>query len=276
MKLSIWSSYYNDLSPEEAILEIEKNGYSYTELSDEHAAILLSRGNAKAVGAEFKEFASAHNVSIPQGHLYLKVDLCSTKENSIEILKNWLDLFEAIGIEYGVLHCDKILDQPDIEPEERRRRNRDALQQLIQYLDSKKITICLENLRHTESTQSVEELLWYIEELGNEHLGICLDTGHLNLSKASSQKYFIEKAADNLKALHLADNQGETDQHLMPFGIGKVDMTEVMKSLKKIGYQNLYNFEIPGERSCPLAIRGYKLQYIKEFMKYMEDACAEE
>lgn len=268
MKLSIWSSYYMDLSPEEAILEIEKNGYEYMELSDEHAEILLSRGDAKTVGAEFKRFASAHHVSIPQGHLYLKVAMCNTEENGVEILKNWLDLFEAIGIENAVLHCDKMLYQPELDKEAIQQRNRAALQQLVQYLEGKNITICLENLR--AHTQSVEELLWYIDELGSEHLGICLDTGHLNISKASSQAQFIEKAGENLKALHIADNQGETDQHLMPFGIGKVDMEEVMKSLKKIGYQNLYNFEIPGERACPLVIRGYKLQYIRQSMEYME------
>ena len=276
MKLSIWSSYYIDLSPEDAILEIEKNGYSYTELSDEHAAILLERGDAKTVGAEFKRFADAHHVSIPQGHLYLKVALCSEKENSVEILKNWLDLFEAIGIENAVLHCDRMADQPEMGMDEIRQRNRAVLQQLVQYLEGKNITICLENLRNMipevedKAPKSVEELLWYIEELGSEHLGICLDTGHLNVSKASSQAYFIEKAGKHLKALHIADNQGQTDQHLMPFGIGNVDMKEVMRTLKNIGYQNLYNFEIPGERKGPLAIRGYKLQYIRQCMEYME------
>lgn len=36
-----WTSYYMDLSPEDAILEIAKNGYKYAELSDEHAAAPL-------------------------------------------------------------------------------------------------------------------------------------------------------------------------------------------------------------------------------------------
>ncbi len=32
MKLSIWTSYYMDLSPENAILELAKNGIKYTEI----------------------------------------------------------------------------------------------------------------------------------------------------------------------------------------------------------------------------------------------------
>ena len=75
MKLSMWSSYYIDLSPEDAIVELEKNGYSYCELSDEHAAVLLSRGEASKIGAEFKTFCQSHNVSVLQGHLFLNVRL---------------------------------------------------------------------------------------------------------------------------------------------------------------------------------------------------------
>lgn len=269
MKLSIWSSYYAELSPEDAIVEIAKNGYSYTELSDEHGAELLGRGDAKTVGAEFKRFADAHNVSIPQGHLYLTVKLCSETEDSIGILKNWLDLFEAIGIKKAVLHCDNFVGREDMDKEMVRQRNKEALQQLVDYLEGKDLTICLENLRLFGYHESVEDFLWYIDALGDEHLGICLDTGHLNVSKASDQTYFIETAGRHLQALHIADNQGETDQHLMPFGIGNVDMKAVMVALKKIGYDGLYNLEIPGERRAPHAIKGLKLQYIKQAMEHM-------
>lgn len=268
MKLSMWSSYYIDLSPEEAILELEKNGYGYTELSDEHAAVLLSRGDAKTVGAEFKRFADSHNVSIPQGHLYLRVALCDKSQNSIDVLKNWLDLFEAIGIKYAVLHCDSLKNTPDIGMDEIKARNKEALAELCKYLEGKDLTICLENLRYKHI--SCEDLLYYIDELGSEHLGICLDTGHLNFSKASSQEEFILKAGKHLKALHIADNEGERDQHLIPFGVGHVDMISVFSTLRKIGYDGLYNFEVGGERKCPLQIRGYKLNYIRQFMEYLE------
>lgn len=42
-KFSIWSSYWIDLSPEEAVLEMEKCGIEYSELSDEHGLTLLQR-----------------------------------------------------------------------------------------------------------------------------------------------------------------------------------------------------------------------------------------
>ena len=281
MKLSIWSSYYVDLSPEDAILEIAKQGYKYTELSDEHGAVLLERGDPKTVGAAFGAFAREHGVEIPQGHLYLKVRLCSNEEDSAAVLKNWLDLFEAIGIKNAVLHCDSIFPEGLLE-EEIRERNKAVLAQLVEHLEGKDFTICLENLGNSVSPMEngyykysvhyrVEELLWYIEQLGSEHLGVCLDTGHLNLTKACSQGAFIRKAGKHLKALHIADNQGATDQHLMPFGVGNVNFEEVHAALQEIGYDGLYNLEIPGERKAPMEIRGYKLQYIKKCMEYLEN-----
>ena len=53
MKLSVWSAYYIDLSPEDALRELKKHGYDYCELSDEHALALLERGNAKEIGKKF-------------------------------------------------------------------------------------------------------------------------------------------------------------------------------------------------------------------------------
>lgn len=270
MKLSMWSSYYMDLSPEDAILELEKHGYGYTELSDEHAAVLMERGDPKTVGEAFCAFAKAHHVQIPQGHLPLKARI--TTPDGMTQVKAFLDLFAAIGIRYAVLHCDKLSDEPDLPLEERQRRNRGALCELTDYIQNTNIVICLENLGKSSFTQSAEDLLFFIRQLGDSHLGICLDTGHLHLAACQSQREFILAAGQHLKALHLADNEGKTDQHMMPFGKGKVDFTEVFAALKEIGYEGIYNYELPGERKAPLAIRGYKLEYLQKMTGFLYES----
>ena len=116
---------------------------------------------------------------------------------------------------------------------------------------------------HFKCLDITEELLSYVEELNSPHLGICLDTGHLNLSRASTQRDFILRAGKHLRALHIADNEGERDQHLMPFGIGSVDMKEVAGTLFEIGYDGLWNLEIPGERKTLRSVRACKLAYMK-------------
>ncbi len=267
MKISIWTSYYIDLSPEDAIKELAKDGLRYAELSDEHGATLLERGDPKAVGEAFKRFADGYGVKMPQGHLKLCASLIND-ENSVGILKKWIDLFRAIGIKRGVLHCDGMYDR-DIPYKEKLHLNIERLKELAEYVKGTDFIICLENL--CSMVTSIDDLLYVIKRVGGRNFGICLDTGHLNVN-GGNQREFILKAGRKLKALHIADNEGVADQHMLPFGRGNVDIIETCKALKEIGYKDLYNFEIPGERNCPLEIRTFKAQYIKKIMKYIEKA----
>ena len=279
MKTAIWTAFYVNLSPEDAILEIAKNGYKYAELSDEHGAALLKRGDPEAVGAAFGKFAREAGVTVSQGHLFLAVALC--KEGAIEILHKWIDMFCAIGIQNAVLHPD--ISFPEGTPkEEIYEQNRVALQKLVAYIGERDLTICLENLRTEEKPRyegtvphplhfSSDELLWYIDQIGDEHLGICLDTGHLQVSRAETQSSFIRKVGKRLKALHIADNEGERDQHLMPFCVGKLNVQEVIGALREVGYEGLFNFEIGGERRPSLGICAAKLKFLAECVACVEN-----
>ena len=84
-----------------------------------------------------------------------------------------------------------------------------------------------------------------------------------------SQSDFISAAGARLKALHIADNDGSSDMHLMPYGRGRIDWQSVMTSLAEVGYDRLYNLEIPGESRAPLEVRELKLDYIKRMCEYL-------
>lgn len=269
MKLSMWSSYYVDLSPEDAIVELAKWGIHYTELSDEHGLELLKRGEPKEVGKSFGEFARKNGVQVLQGHLWLGVALCNDVENTVKTLCSWLDLFESIGIKNAVLHCDRVRSNPSLAPEERVEENIKVLKRLAMHIEGKDINIALESLCAPGLCSSAEEIIHIIERVASPRLSICLDTGHLHLCEKNDQVHFIHTAGKYLKALHLADNDKTTDQHLIPFGKGTVDFMKVFKALKEIGYDGLYNFEVPGERNAPLEIRGYKLEYLSKCFEYL-------
>ncbi len=87
MELSIWSAYYAELSPEDAILRLKQNGIHCTELSDEHGKMLIDRGNPVETGKAFGEFAKANGVKIVQGHMRLQAKICTTP-NVVDILKD--------------------------------------------------------------------------------------------------------------------------------------------------------------------------------------------
>lgn len=270
MKTSMWSSYYMELSPEDAILELAKNGYHYTELSDEHAAVLMNRGEPKDVGKKFGEFARENGMEILQGHLSLAFTICDGGK-SVEQVKKWLDLFDAIGITSAVLHCDRIRYEENVSVEDRISRNVEALKELCAYIEGREIRICIESCRSNFPLMgSADEILYIIDSVGSDRMGVCLDTGHLNLTENKDQEKFILTVGNKLTALHIADNDKTSDQHIMPFGMGNVNWIAVMKSLKKIGYDGLFNYEIPGERSCPDFIKSAKLQYLLKVAEYLD------
>lgn len=271
MKLSVWSSYYFDLSPEDALRELRAHGYRHCELSDEHALMILERGDAAKVGAEYGKFARELGMDLLQGHLFLNAKIGIAEDR--ELLMRQFELFDAIGVKNAVLHCDNFTrdDSKELSLEFKREKNTEALEILCDALKGTDMVICLENLRPPRFTTTADDLLYFINRINSKNLGICLDTGHLNLSENPNQLEFIEKAGKHIKALHLADNDGlGIDQHLMPFARGTVDMVSVIREMKKIGYEGLYNLEIPGERKAPMEILGYKLDYIKKMFEYID------
>ncbi|MBO5051093.1 MAG: sugar phosphate isomerase/epimerase [Clostridia bacterium] len=263
--LSVWTTYYYDLTPEDAVLELKKNGILAAELSDEHGAVLLKRGDPKTVGATFCRFLENEGFTMTQGHLWLSIKLCSNPD-AYEQLLPWLDLYAAIGIKNAVLHAERFLNE-EITDEERFARNLAVLKRLETYVKGKGIRICLENL--SGFLANVEWLMRFMAELDPDCFGICLDTGHLHLCGDGDQRRFILAAGDRLHALHIADNDGSRDQHLIPYGLGRVDLAAVIGALREVNYEGLFNYEIPGERHAPMPILAYKLEYIRKCYTYL-------
>ncbi len=268
MKLSVWSSYYFDLSPEDTLRELKAHGYDYCELSFEHSYTLMNRGDIKEEGKKFAEFAKELGVELSQGHLSYEAKPC--KPEGMEFLKKQIDLFQAIGIKNAVLHLDSFEWKNGLSREEMVDQNHKALKELLDYISGTDMVICLENLLNEHIVNSIEDLMYFIDSFNSENLGICLDTGHLNLTD-KDQVRFIRTGGKHIKALHLANNDGYSgDQHLMPYTCGNVDFVSVIREMKKLGYEGLYNLEIPGERSAPLEVLGYKLDYIKKMFDYLD------
>ncbi|MCQ2432325.1 MAG: sugar phosphate isomerase/epimerase [Clostridia bacterium] len=267
---SIWSSMDVDLSPEDMVLALEDRGMTVCELSDEHGAELLKKpGTPEEIGAAFGAFAAEHGVSFPQGHLWLTVRLCDSSMDVVGILDKWLRLYAAIGVKNCVLHCDGNSFPEGTDRETILSANAEVLKKIVPTAEEVGVTICLENLRNI--FHDAETLLDIIRRVGSPALGICLDTGHLNLydRSADAQENFIRTAGSYLHALHIADNEGQQDQHMMPFGRGNVNFEGVMRGLAAVGYKDLFNYEIPGERRMPMPLRKAKAEYLKAVTEYL-------
>ncbi|MBE6806370.1 MAG: sugar phosphate isomerase/epimerase [Ruminococcaceae bacterium] len=267
-KLSIWSQYFYEMGPEDAVKEFIKCGISCAELSDEHGHELFERSDDPiATGKAFAEFLKENNFEMLQGHLWLSIKICSD-ETAVSKLFKWIDMYEAIGIKNMVLHCDSMINS-GLSVEEVADKNIERLKIVAEHIKDKDITICLENLGPKGPVRNADNILYLIDKIGSDKFGVCLDTGHLNITD-KNQTEFILKAGKKLRGLHIADNQGETDQHWMPFAHGTVDFKAVVKALREIDYNGYFNYEIPGESAHQsLEIRRAKIEYLKRCYDYL-------
>lgn len=269
--VSVWSDYYPEFEVEDAITQLQAAGFSYTELSINHGKKLLERsGTPEQVGRALAIFAKNRDFSIPQGHLSFKAGLCDSAV--LDGLKRELDLFLGIGIENAVIHAN---GGSNLTEEERFQRRVENLSALAEYLNGTSLKLCLENLGSVPETHTVERIRKIMSAVGSDQLGICLDTGHLHLVNGKdlaqqSQREFICGAGKDLRAMHITNNSGGGDDHLMPFSSRfGIDYKEVMSALREIGYKGLFNLEILGENKAPMYIRNAKLDYIKKMTDYM-------
>ncbi len=71
-------------------------------------------------------------------------------------------------------------------------------------------------------------------------LHACWDTGHANVE--GHQYDDIVALGEDLYALHINDNRGKMDEHMLPY-TGTMCMDEVMLGLRDIGYRRYFTFE---------------------------------
>lgn len=267
---SVWIDYYYDLPAEEAIARLQKAGFAFGELSDIHMEQLMARGDPQKVGSDLKAYIDSLGYSIPQAHLSYCRGLIG--EDALERLKAELDMLAALGVGNAVLH---VAGGVEMEAAARYAAWVENLRRLSDFVEGSGIVLCLENLMTVEPTRTAHSLLQLIQDSGGKNMGICLDTGHLHVCNCrglanQTQGEFIRVAGDKLRALHINDNNGQLDTHQMPFSARYgVDWADVMRGLRDVGYQGLFNLEIVGEWGGSDEIKAAKLAFVQTVCREM-------
>ena len=80
---------------------------------------------------------------------------------------------------------------------------------------------------------SPEDIRVLFENLENQHVGFCLDTGHQSAFSRTSLKGWLDSLGPYLGQLHLHDNNGKFDDHLA-MGKGQINFEIFFNALKEI------------------------------------------
>ncbi|MBE5821811.1 MAG: sugar phosphate isomerase/epimerase [Clostridiales bacterium] len=107
--------------------------------------------------------------------------------------------------------------------------------EIIQYAKELNIKIAFEN------TKIKGYLEYILQNIDSDNIGICYDAGHCHAHFNDEFNYEIFK--DKIFAVHLHDNHGSEDWHLIPFD-GTINWKHVISKLKECRYNGPVTLEL--------------------------------
>ena len=110
----------------------------------------------------------------------------------------------------------------------------DRLKRLVEKAEKCNVTIALENLRKTSY------LDFAFKQIDSPKLKLCYDSGHENCFTKEGD--VLDRFGDKLICLHLHDNDGSGDQHMLP-GEGTINWPELIQKLKNCNFNGSVTLE---------------------------------
>ena len=164
---------------------------------------------------------------------------------SMDEIKRALAVAEILPFRYLVLH----LGLPN---EDYQVSKFDAaftsLEHLNIFAKERGAQLLLENI--PSDLSSPERMLMFLNYTRLE-LKVCFDTGHAHM--AGGVQPAFRTLHERTAAVHVHDNHGQKDEHLLPFE-GEIDWAQTVRDFRSAGGQFPIFFELNGERHEPGAL----------------------
>jgi sugar phosphate isomerase/epimerase len=232
---------------------IKNSGFDFIEISSFHSVSPEMLVYIKTLGMKI---ASIHSN-------FLQTDVSSFDEvlrsGSIEILKSNILTAKRLGAGIIVVHpggwcIDKSILDAKINTAIR------SFAEIAEFAGHNDVRVAIENLPPEflcDNIEDTQRILNGVRRIINcrDSIGICLDTGHANLSNILPE--YIAAFGKDIITMHVHDNDGyrggnrskaEDDKHNIP-GSGKIDWKDVFKKIYESGYDNVLMLELTDSRS---------------------------
>lgn len=229
----------------ERVRHIAKAGFKYIDLSlyniNDNSPLMSD--NWKDYAAQLTALADELDIKYVQAHLPNCNPLDEEKfEDYCRLTIRSIEVCGMLGIENAVIHVGC---KPSITKEQFFAMNKEALKPLFPAMEKNNVNVLVEN-----STKSNMGDLYYfftggemkefIDYVAHPLIHACWDTGHANIE--GHQYEDIMALGDDLRAIHVHDNNGHIDEHVAPFR-GTLNMDELITALSDSGYKGYFTFE---------------------------------
>lgn len=174
-----------------------------------------------------------------------------------------IDVCGALQIPNIVVHAGM---RKGIRKDEFFEKNKEFFQKLFPAMERNNVNVLCENstdknMNGMYFTNTGADMKEFVEFVNHPLFHACWDTGHGNCE--GPQYSEITTIGSDLYALHINDNRGNGDEHILPY-FGTMNLDEIMNALIDIGYNGYFTFEASSSLRTATSWQGHRRDFEKD------------
>lgn len=254
MKKSIGFDYKYDSPPLERIRLIEEAGFDGIYLHSQYKPAeyigLLRKASSLEIESLHLPYKKLHEGKTVDSR-YVNVlwkDEDESRPYVADLIRE-IEFASRHGIGIVVMHLTGGEDPPPLNDNGIR-----SIEKILNVCEQHGIALCLENLRRLDYVDHV------FARLTSDKLLFCFDSGHANCMTKNVESFPWEQYRHKLHYLHLNDNNGMADQHLIPFN-GNIRWDRLLKEV--FSYNNRLSLTLEVRSSSETRKQLTEKQYLQ-------------
>lgn len=258
LTISTATSFLESVDPIDALHCFKKGGFSTLSADFWQYAKpgrMLSGDNWCEEVARYKDAAKALGISFYQTHgttltgkKWGDPSLAEEEAHVWKMNERAIEASAMLGAKWVVMHPYNLPLDPIYSSKKALEKNLSYLAPFIELAKKHGVGIAVENMvdfggnRRRYCGGDPDELIELVDTIHDPSVGICIDTGHANLSGIHSGE-FIRLAGSRLKCTHINDNARDGDRHLPPY-YGTVDWKDTVQALRDVHFEGDFSLEL--------------------------------
>lgn len=193
-----------------------------------------------------------------------------------EMMRRSIIASSILGVKWAVLHPAPGKEGADYDADAIIKENLELHAPALELAKKYNVGIAFENMIETTKRRfasRASDLCALIDACNDPGVGACWDFGHANYI-FTDQRDELRLLGKRLKATHVDDNYGKSDEHMFPFH-GSINWHELLPVLAEIGYAGDFTYEthkefdrLPEHLKDIMAKTGYEIgQYCISLIK---------
>lgn len=264
---------------EATYLKLKEHGFSCTDFNMADTNSLLYTGDlnqAEEILRKERAMAEAAGIEIHQVHgpwRWPPQDAAEEdRKECMEKMKKSIYLSTVLGCKNWVVHPIMPFGIEDADMDNALRTwamNYVFMEELLETAKANDVTICLENMPMPKfSMATPKEILNFVQQIGDDHFKICLDTGHVSVFPDLDLAEETRRLDKEIRVLHVHDNRYNRDMHLNPYD-GIINWESFGKALRDVQFDGVFSLETAPGAKLPDALFQEKSRHLVHICRFI-------